>query len=189
MRWMARWASGLLLVAGTLALVYVTYVLVSARYYQAIETSRLERTVAHPESGLDSRVVTEGEVIGEIQVPRLGLSAIVVQGDSDDILRRAVGHVPETALPGQSGNVALAGHRDTLFRPLRDIQVGDTITLRTSVGNHTYQVNSTEVVPPTDIVVLQSRGINELTLITCFPFHFIGHAPNRFIVQAREVGE
>ena len=172
---------------GVAALAYAAYVFASARYFRAIEASRLEHAVAQPGFMLGPRVVAEGDVIGQIEVSRLGLSAIVVQGDSDDVLRRAVGHVPETALPGQSGNIALAGHRDTIFRPLRDIQVGDLVTLKTSFGDHIYQVNSTEVVPPTDVEVLQSRGNNELTLITCFPFHYIGHAPNRFIVRAREV--
>lgn len=186
---MLNWVSYFLLLTGIAALAYVAYVLASARHYQAIETNRFEHAVAQPELRPGPRVVMEGDVIGQIQVPRLGLSAIVVQGDSDDVLRHAVGHIPETALPGQSGNIALAGHRDTIFRPLRDIRVGDIVTLKTSIGNHTYQVNSTEVVPPTDVAVLDSReDDNELTLITCFPFHYIGHAPNRFIVRAREVG-
>jgi sortase A len=184
-----RVVSAVLMVAGALALGYVAYVVVSAHRFQASESRKLQQTAAQPGIPSEARIVTEGDVIGQIEVPRLGMSAIVVQGDSDDILRRAVGHVPETALPGQAGNVALAGHRDTIFRPLRDVQVGDTVTLKTPAGNHTYQVSSTEVVPPTDVGVLESRGQNELTLITCFPFHFIGHAPNRFIVRAREIAE
>lgn len=182
----------LLLIAGIAALAYVAYVLVSAAYFQARESRKLHHAMSEPMPAAtpkaEARVVIEGDVIGQIDVPRIGLTAIVVQGDSDDVLRRAVGHVPETALPGQTGNIALAGHRDTIFRPLRDIQVGDVISLKTPVGDHAYRVNSTEVVPPTDIGVLQSRGENELTLITCFPFHYIGHAPNRFIVRAEEVG-
>lgn len=184
-----RVLSLLLVTAGVAALGYVVYVVVSARYFQAVESRRLERAAAQPAAGLGPRIVTEGDVIGQIQVPRLGLSAIVVQGDSDDVLRHAVGHVPETALPGQAGNIALAGHRDTIFRPLRDIRVGDVITLKTTYGDHAYRVELTEIVPPTDTEVLQSHAENELTLITCFPFHYIGHAPNRFIVRAREVAE
>jgi sortase A len=186
---MLRWASRLLLLAGVAALAYVVYVVASSRYYQAVESRRFERAVTDTAPHPEPRVVTEGDVLGEIEIPRLGLNAVVVEGDSDDVLRHAVGHVPETALPGQSGNIALAGHRDTLFRPLRDVQVGDTITLRTSAGDRIYQVDSTEVALPTAIDVLQSRGINELTLITCFPFHYIGHAPSRFIVRAREVAK
>lgn len=182
-----RSVSLVLLIVGVAALGYVAYVIVNAQLFQAVESRKLQRVAAQPEFRVEPRIVTEGDVIGQIEVPRLGLSAIVVQGDSDDILRRAVGHIPETALPGQTGNIALAGHRDTIFRPLRDVRVGDVITLKTSAGNRTYQVNFTEVVPPTDVEILQSRGENELTLITCFPFHYIGHAPNRFVVRAREV--
>lgn len=184
-----RAASVLLLIAGVAALGYVAYVVVSAQFFQAVESRKLEHASVQPRLGLEPRIVTEGDVIGQIEVPRLGLSAIVVQGDSDDVLRHAVGHIPETALPGQAGNIALAGHRDTIFRPLRDIRVGDIITLKTAAGDRAYRVNLTEVVPPTDTEVLQSHAENELTLITCFPFHYIGHAPNRFVVRAREVGE
>ena len=184
-----RLVSVLLLIAGIAALGYVAYVLASAQLFRVSESRKLPHVAAQPGFRLEPRIVAEGDVIGQIEVPRLGLNAVVVQGDSDDVLRRAVGHVPETALPGQTGNIALAGHRDTIFRPLRDIRVGDMITLKTLAGAHTYQVNFTEVVPPTDIEVLQSRGENELTLITCFPFHYIGHAPNRFIVRAHEVPE
>ena len=184
-----RIVSWVLLIAGVIALAYVAYVLVSAAYFRARESRKLHQAVSQPSATEASpRVMAEGDVIGQIEVPRLGLSAIIIQGDSDDVLRRAVGHVPETALPGQGGNIALAGHRDTIFRPLRDVKIGDTISLRTTAGDHSYRVTSTEVVPPTDIGVLQSRGENELTLITCFPFHYIGHAPNRFIVRALETG-
>ena len=183
-----RALSTLLLIAGIVALGYVAYIVVSAALFQGHELRKLHRAISEPAFEAAPRIVTEGDVIGQIEVPRLGLTAVVVQGDSDDVLRRAVGHVPETALPGQSGNIALAGHRDTIFRPLRDIQVGDVISLKTPTGEHAYRVNSTEVVPPTDIDILQSRGENELTLITCFPFHYIGHAPKRFIVRAEEIG-
>ncbi len=130
----------------------------------------------------------EGGIIGEMAVPRLGLKAIVAQGDSPKILQRAVGHIPETALPGETGNVVLAGHRDTFFRPLRHIRPGDVITLKTPHGDFQYRVESIAVVPPTDIRVLQPSSEKMLTLITCFPFYYVGSAPDRFIVRAREVG-
>jgi sortase A len=128
----------------------------------------------------------EGHPLGEIQIPRLGLSAIVVQGDSDEILGHAVGHLAETALPGESGNVVLAGHRDTFFRPLKRMQVGDVIMLKTGGGDFTYLVESTAVVPPSDLRVIQPTGRRTLTLITCFPFAYVGSAPDRFMVRARE---
>ena len=127
-------------------------------------------------------------MIGEMKIPRLELKTVVVQGESPKTLRRAVGHILETALPGEPGNVALAGHRDSIFRPLRGIQLGDAITIKTLDGEFVYQVESTEVVLPSDVQVLQPSKENTLTLITCFPFYYVGAAPKRFIVRARQTG-
>ena len=124
-----------------------------------------------------------------MEVPRLGLKAIFVQGDSPRILRHAVGHISETALPGEAGNVVLTGHRDSFFRPLRSIQVGDAITIKTLEGKFGYQVASTEVVSPSDVQVLRPSSENTLTLVTCFPFYYVGAAPKRFIVHARQIAQ
>lgn len=177
------------LALGLLTLGYSAYVVVDARAYQAYEQSKfeamLEKGTGSPQ--LPPTLLVEGDVIGEIQVPRLHLKAIVVQGDSHTILRRAVGHIPETALPGKPGNVALAGHRDTFFRPLRNIRLGDAITLKTPTGDFQYLVESTQIVPAANVEVLSATPLPTLTLITCFPFDYIGAAPNRFVVRAREV--
>ena len=116
-------------------------------------------------------------MIGRIEIGRLGLSAIVVEGDSPSLLRRAVGHVPQTAMPGDSGNVALTAHRDTFFRPLRNVREGDMITLETASGEYQYEVKSTAIVAPDASEVFRSSGVQELTLITCYPFYYIGPAP------------
>jgi sortase A len=173
-----------LLTGAVLALGYGAYVVVDARAYQAVEESRL--STMRPTQGV--RVVAEGDVIGEMNIPRLGLKTIIAQGESSKILRRAVGHLRETPLPGEPGNVALAGHRDGLFRPLRNIRPGDAISLNTLDGEFVYQVESTEVVLPSDVRVLQASRENTLTLVTCFPFYFVGSAPKRFIVRARQIG-
>jgi sortase A len=131
------------------------------------------------------RTPIDGASIGEIQIPRIGLRAIVAQGESAPILRRAVGHLADTVLPGRLGNVVLAGHRDTFFRPLRLVRVGDTIVLNTIYGDFEYVVESTSVVPPSDLRVLEPTAGPTLTLITCYPFSYVGAAPNRFIVRAR----
>ena len=99
----------------------------------------------------------------------------------------AVGHLPETALPGEAGNVALAGHRDSLFRPLRDVRPGDSIVLKMPDREFQYQVEWTAVVPPTAVEVIQPTSEPALTLVTCFPFSYIGAAPKRFVVRARAV--
>jgi LPXTG-site transpeptidase (sortase) family protein len=102
-------------------------------------------------------------------------------------LSLALGHIPSTALPGQSGNVGVAGHRDTLFRALKEIRNKDLIRFETLAGNHVYQVDSTRIVKPEDVGVLKPGKTPELTLVTCYPFYFIGSAPERFIVSAHEV--
>ena len=175
----------LFLIIGSLGVSYAAYTTADAQAYQALEKSRFENVnVSRSE---EPRHVVQNDVIGEIEVSRLGLKAIVVQGDSSKILRRAVGHIAETALPGKLGNVVLAGHRDTFFRPLRNIRLGDAIILKTLDGDFHYQVESTAVVPPNGIQVLQPSSERTLTLITCFPFYYLGSAPNRFIVRARQV--
>jgi LPXTG-site transpeptidase (sortase) family protein len=173
-----------LVAAGVFGLAYTGYFIADAHTYQAIEQSKFESA----SQGEQRHPLIEGSAIGEMEIPRLGLKAIFVQGDSPRILRRAVGHISETALPGEWGNVVLTGHRDSFFRPLRNIRQGDAITLKTLDGDFQYQVESTAVVPPNDIQVLQPSGEQTLTLITCFPFYYVGPAPNRFIVRARQIG-
>jgi sortase A len=187
-----RIACYLFLTGGVGGLVYAGYVLVDAHVYQEheqrlFEASRVPNLSPNGSENEKSLPVVEGGVIGEMEVPRLGLKVIVVQGDSPKILRRAVGHIRETPLPGESGNVALTGHRDSFFRPLRNIQAGDAITFKTADAEFQYQVESTAVVPPSDVSVLQPSSERTLTLITCFPFYYVGAAPNRFIVRARQL--
>jgi sortase A len=181
----ARLVARVLVTAGLLALGYVVYVVADAKTYQAIAQRRFE--LARQEAAPTPALV-EGGAIGEIQIPRLGLSAMVVQGESPAILQRAVGHLADTALPGEPGNVVLAGHRDTFFRPLKRVRAGDAITLKTRDGNFEYRVESTAVVPSSNVDVLEPTGGRTLTLITCFPFSYLGAAPDRFIVRARENG-
>lgn len=192
----ARRASTVFLVGGLLVLGYAGYVVVDARLYQTRELERLQREPrAAIEAAASASVASlaaamprpaDGTAIGQLEIPRLGVSVLVVQGESAPILQRAVGHLARTALPGEEGNVALAGHRDTFFRPLKDITEGDRITLKMTGRVFSYVVESTSVVKPNDVSVLQPVGGHTLTLITCFPFYFVGSAPSRFIVFARE---
>lgn len=188
-RLVLRAAYYLFLATGMVGLMYVGYSLADAHAYQEREQNAFEQSrVRNVSRSQEIHPVGEGAIIGEMVIPRLGLKVIVVQGDSPRILRRAVGHIFQTALPGQSGNVALSGHRDSFFRPLRNIRSGDAITFKTTVGEFQYQVESTSVVPPSDVSVLDPSSGPTLTLITCFPFYFVGAAPNRFVVRARQVG-
>jgi sortase A len=128
-----------------------------------------------------------GSLIGRMEIPRLGVSTVVLEGDSDQVLRKGVGHIPSTSLPGGAGNVAVAGHRDTFFRALKDIRRNDDITLATTTGTFHYRVSSVQVVRPNDTQVLAPSDQASLTLVTCYPFRFVGSAPKRYIVHAQQI--
>ena len=178
-----RYVYYLFLGIGLLALAYSGLVFADAHVYQAFQAKKF--TQASPL--MEPHIALQGEVLGVLLVPRLGLKVIVVQGDSAANLRRAVGHLSTSALPGEWGNVALAGHRDTFFRPLRNAQVGDEIDFTTAQQRFLYVVDSIQIVAPNDIEVLEATTGRHLTLITCYPFYFVGPAPKRFIVHAHEV--
>jgi sortase A len=188
-----RWTQRLLFIAGVGLLAYCGYVLIDAWTFQKTERLQLENLLAartetpYPVSPRRSPPAVKGDLIGLIKIPRLGLSVMVVEGISARILRRAAGHIPGTALPGQPGNVGISGHRDTFFQPLQNIRRNDIITLTTLVGEYRYRVVSTKVVSPYDVAVLKTSRNEILTLVTCYPFYFVGPAPDRFIVRAERV--
>jgi sortase A len=126
-------------------------------------------------------------LIGRIEILRVGVAAVVVEGTGESALRRAAGHITGTGLPGEPGNIGIAGHRDTFFRPLKNIQRDDVITLTTARGQYRYRVVSMNVVSPHDVAVLNPNGHEILTLVTCYPFYFVGSAPKRFIVRAERI--
>jgi len=113
---------------------------------------------------------------------------MVFEGDDADILKIGAGHIPGTALPPGNGNICIAAHRDTFFRPLREIRPNDVITLRTSAGASRFAVTETEIVRPSYVKALDQSPGRDLTLVTCYPFSYIGGAPRRFIVHAKKVG-
>jgi sortase A len=165
----------------------------SAFMYKPVAKPKLERLQAAPPSTAghaSAPAVTAfpmGSVVGRLEIPKIKLDVMVLEGDDDDVLEKAAGHVPKTDFPGGAGNVVIAAHRDTFFRGLRNIHMDDEITLTTAQGVHKYQVGLVELVAPEDVQVLKALDHPTLTLITCFPFEFIGDAPKRFIVQAAEV--
>jgi sortase A len=184
-----------LFLSGILALAYAGFLFADALRYQAEQIHLLEQPGAPAEAALSPRpglparqpALADGAVLGELSVPRLDLEAVVVQGDSSRDLQRAVGHLSNSPLPGEPGNVALAAHRDTFFRPLRNIRVGDEIKFKTRDHSFRYQVESTQIVASADLTVLQPSPGHDLTLLTCYPFNYIGPAPQRFVVFARKV--
>jgi sortase A len=188
-----RWTRRALFAVGISVLFYCAYVLADSTAFQRLQGSQLERllTVRRESNGEVPIVprpwppMVAGGLIGRIEIPRLGVSTVVIEGTSTTTLRRAVGHIEGTALPGQPGNVGLSGHRDTFFRPLRNIRENDIITLTTLVGAHRYRVVSTQIVLPDNVAVLAPEESEVLTLVTCYPFYFVGPAPYRFIVRAK----
>jgi len=151
-----------------------------------IDTGRDAPTPSQPAPTPQDRPVPGG-LVGQLDIPRVHLSVVVVEGDDDATLKKAVGHLPDTPLPWDNGNSALAGHRDTFLRPLKDIRAGDEIRLTSAHGTFVYRVRKTRVVDPSDITVLASTPQSELTLVTCYPFYYVGNAPRRFIVSAERV--
>ena len=189
---MLRWAYGMLLAMGLSMLAYCAYVLGDTWVFQHRTQAVLARQL--PEDNTEKtgvlptpEAMAPGGLIGSIAIARLGVLATIVEGTDTANLRRAVGHVESTGMPGRPGNIGLAGHRDTFFRPLKDIRADDIITVTTVEGEYRYRVISTRVVVPTEVSVLDRSEAEILTLVTCYPFYFLGSAPDRFIVRAERI--
>lgn len=205
----ARWIERLLLLIGLICLGTVAYAYFDARFTDMEENRRLEEAIrsrkaqpASPASETDALSsfqadpeeqappkLEEGALVGRLEIPRVGVSSIVLEGVASRTLRRGVGHIPGTDLPFQKGNVGLAGHRDSFFRALKDIGKNDIITFTTPEGTFRYQVEWTKIVRPKDTEVLEDPGRPALTLVTCYPFYYVGSAPKRFIVRAVRVDD
>ena len=163
--------------------------------FRAAFGRRLDHLLGHDrpraliaEARVSRRQAAGSGLIGRIEIPRVGLSELVVEGTGGRSLRHGVGHVPRTAFPGERGNVALAGHRDSYFARLRDVAKGDLIRLETPDGVFAYRVFSIQVVDPSRADLLAQTGSPRLTLVTCYPFHWVGPAPRRYVVVARPDG-
>jgi sortase A len=182
-----RWLQLALFAGAISSLAYCAFVVVDTWTFQREQRRQFEDVLADRALATPPPAAESG-VIGLLDVPRLSLSVMVVEGTGTKTLRRAAGHIPGTALPGQAGNVGISAHRDTFFRPLRNIRRNDVITISTLLGEYRYRVVSTSIVSPSDVAVLDPSKKEILTLVTCYPFYFVGAAPNRFIVRAQRVG-
>lgn len=192
MRWILRWTQSLALAGGFSLLAYCAFLLFDGWSFQNEQRSELERLIAQqsetaPDPGTKSGIAPAAGLIGSMEIPRLDVSVIVMEGTTPRTLRRSAGHIPGTALPGSHGNIGISAHRDTFFRPLRNIRRNDIITIRTILGTYRYRVVSTRIVAPEEVSVLDSGVKEVLTLVTCYPFYFVGAAPDRFIVRAERV--
>jgi sortase A len=178
-----------MLAAGVGLLSLVVVVTVQAKLYQVHAKQLLQSEIR---SASESNIVRplaplkEGDVLGRLDIPRLGVSVAVLQGTRSRTLRLGAGHIEGTSLPWEAGNSAIAGHRDTFFRALKDIRPNDEIQLQTVTGVLHYEVDWTRVVDPDDIRALAPANESVITLVTCYPFYFVGFAPQRFIVRAHK---
>jgi sortase A len=185
-----------LILAGALALAWPGRLFVESWWAQRTASRQLEqeihrRTSAAPRTAVPRINVVvpphPGDVLGRLDIPRIHVSVMVLEGADADVLKIAAGHIQGTALPGTIGNIGIAAHRDTFFRPLRGVQPNDTVTLTTPLGVYRYRVDSAEIVSPNYVQVLHPTKDAELTLVTCYPFYYIGSAPKRLIVHARRL--
>ena len=195
MRVLQKAVGRVLILTGALAFACWGYFMLHQIWFQRAANRVLQERIAKAstspqddalEAHADGIPLRHGEMIGRLEIPRVHVSVIVLEGSDSSVLDVAAGHIPGTGLPGSSGNVAIAAHRDTFFRSLREIRPQDRLSFKTSIASFEYAVESTEVVEPTDTGVLRQTAGEELTLITCYPFNYIGNAPKRFIVRARQ---
>ena len=182
-----------LIVTGVVLAAWCAAVLVEARFTSGLPVRAVHVRTLPGESNdgaatLPRPAATRGSVVARLDAPSLQLSTAVLEGSDDGTLDRGAGHIEGTPLPGEGGNVGIAGHRDTVFRPLRHTKAGDMFILTTADRAYQYRVSRTLIVDPEDVHVLDPTERPTLTMVTCYPFEFIGHAPRRFIVQAELVG-
>jgi len=181
------WLGSALIFGGVALLAWYGWTLHERTTAQRRAKEWLSRTTtAHRTASLPP--VHRGDVIGELEIPRLQVSVMIFEGDDAGILKEGAGHIPGTALQPGAGNIGIAAHRDTYFRPLRLVHANDVIALKTPAGISRYAVTETKIVPPSDVGVLAGAPERDLTLVTCYPFYYFGHAPKRFIVHARKLG-
>lgn len=191
-----RWAERSLIAVGVGLAVWCAAILVEARFHQTAPLNAplvVTQTVLPGDSG-DPKAPSvpapaAGMLVGRLEAPTVKLSTVVLEGSDDATLSRGSGHIEDTPFPGQPGNVGIAGHRDTTFRALRNIRVGDALEFTTANRLYRYRISQTQIVGPDDVYVLDPTPQPALTLVTCYPFEFVGHAPRRFIVRADLVGE
>ena len=185
-RW--RYAQSMLLLSGVGLVGYSGWSYLDQFIHQGAERSTFE--LAREQRRIPALPIPAEPFKAKLVIARLNLTTMIEEGVGEDTLRHAAGHIPLTAMPGQLGNIGVAAHRDTLFRKLKGIRTHDRIVLSTLTKDYRYEVMATAIVRPDDLSVLAPTvGEKTLTLITCYPFYFIGPAPKRFVVQARQTAE
>jgi sortase A len=182
---MKRFLSYFLLAAGSVLVFLGARDVIESKFGQTTAA----RTFDTPAVRAHAPAIHSGDTVAKLSIPRLSAQLYIVEGDDERQLRRGPGHMPGTAMPGARGNSVIAGHRDTHFRVLKDIRKGDDILIETTTGQFLYRVRGTSIVPPSNTASLQPSSATTLHLITCYPFSYVGSAPQRFVVEARLAGQ
>lgn len=150
---------------------------------------KLRQTGGDGGSAAPAGTAADGELLGEIAFPSLDQRYAIVEGTGNGPLKLGAGHVPGSPLPGEAGNSVLAGHRDTVFRSLGKLQAGDRIEVETTSGRFAYEVTGRRIVDEDDADAVQTSTEPLLTLITCYPFTYVGPAPERLLLTAKLIEE
>lgn len=179
----SRFPERALFLAGAVLLGYCAAVQVSSQLTRRHVLDAMAGPVVDVQESL-REIVAQTGFVGRIEIPRIGMDVVVLADADRRSLDRGAGHLSRSALPGEPGNVVLVGHRDSHFRKLRDIRLGDDIRVITQLDTFEYQVKETLTVTPDQVWVLEDVGTPMLTLITCYPFAYVGPAPKRFVVRA-----
>lgn len=190
------WIERSLLASGVVLGAWCGAVLLEAKFFQQLPTPPPAAAAVTtlpgetPRTPSTSRTAVKiGSWLARLDAPSVRMSATVLEGSDDGTLSRGAGHIEDTAFPGGPGNVGIAGHRDTTFRPVRNLRVGDPLVITTADRIYRYRISRTTIVDPEDVYVLDDADHPTLTLVTCYPFEYVGHAPRRFIVSADLIRE
>ena len=172
----------MLLISGALLSFQGMRILLESRTGQTVAADQFRAAVLRPAKP-DARPPV-GDIMGLLTIPRLSTELYVFEGDGASELRRGPGHLADSAMPGSRGNCVIAGHRDTHFRILHEIRKGDDIDVHTEAGVFVYRVDHISVVSPNNTESLRASTRPVLHLVTCYPFYYVGAAPERLVVEA-----
>ena len=197
-----KYISNILLIAGVVLIAFFGYQLFQGELNQKNSLAQAEKYIAKEQDpsiqknrGYDEEKMKEekafhiadGEAFATLEIPKLGKTLPVVEGTDPDSLDKGVGHLSNSVLPGDGEQILLSGHRDTVFRDFGEIEIGDQFTVNMPDGSYTYEIKETDIVSEDDTSVIRSMDEEVLVVTTCYPFHFIGNAPERFVTYAYPV--
>lgn len=185
---MKKWISAIFIIVGLSFIIYGGWQILSSKFAQNEALKEAKAIVKKDEK--DNEVPEDynpkmDETIGILKIPKIKAELPIVEGTDEDELEKGVGHYRGTAFPGEKDQIVLSGHRDTVFRKLGELEIGDELIVEMSYGKFTYVIQETDIVDAEDRTVIRSTAPNEvLTVTTCYPFSYIGNAPERYIIYA-----